>query len=358
MGNSKANNMVFLRGTDITNDERDAWDSYRRHRAYELMNEEEFLRRFEIYREAERAFIAVENRFKKLVADGEPVPVDTVEELESSRRKRDRLRNPLILANMRLVFKIAGRYTGRGLDFVDLAQEGYFGLVRTLENYEPERGFQFSTYAAWWVRSFLQRAILDISIRRAMRVPVHFQEQGVALRREEAKFESLYGRCPDDTELIAFMSTGKTKVSRLSKEVVNKLRLVPFMGGKVSIDASISGDDERSVLAFMRSGCYSPETLALARQRLAEVEEEIKDVVENANLGMLERNNAIMRMRFGIGGRLQTLNEIGAAFAITRERVRQITARRLKDHGYTEQEFRNLLESAETIREALATTQG
>lgn len=221
-------------------------------------------------------------------------------------------RDRMIEGNIRLVISIAKRYVNRGLEFADLLEEGNVGLIKAIEKFNYHKGFKFSTYATWWIKQAITRAIADQS--RTVRVPAHILDAINKIAKVQRKFIQTYGRDPTVAELAQRLSTPKDKIEALTK--------ISQFG--ISLDKPID-DDESS---FIGDFIYDEKTISpahsagisLLREKLGEA------------LGVLsKREEKVLRLRFGLSdGYPRTLEEVGQIFNITRERVRQIEAKALK----------------------------
>ena len=221
-------------------------------------------------------------------------------------------REHIIKANTRLVVSIAKRYVGRGVAFLDLIQEGNLGLMKAVEKYDVHRGFRFSTYATWWIRQTITRAIADQA--RTIRLPVHINDRIRLIYKATHALEQRLGRVPTPEELAAEVNMDPQKV-----QFVLKASWLPL-----SLESPV-GDDEDSELGMFIEDELSPTPIQSAYTSM------LKDKIEEVLETLTAREARVLRMRFGLDtGVPFTLEEVGEKFGLTRERIRQIEGKALR----------------------------
>lgn len=253
-----------------------------------------------------RMYLKEIGRVPLLSADEEMELAKRIENGDEEAKRR------LAEANLRLVVSIAKRYVGRGMLFLDLIQEGNMGLIKAVEKFDHKKGFKFSTYATWWIRQAITRAIADQA--RTIRIPVHMVETINKLIRVSRQLLQELGREPAPEEIAAEMDLSVEKVREIMK----------IAQEPVSLETPIGEEDDSHLGDFIED----QEALAPADAAAYELlKEQLEDVLDT----LTEREENVLRLRFGLDdGRTRTLEEVGKVFGVTRERIRQIEAKALR----------------------------
>ena len=255
---------------------------------------------------------AAKAQLLEMKKEGTEVPQDVLAELKKAVRTGDAAKQRLAEANLRLVVSIAKRYVGRGMLFLDLIQEGNLGLIKAVEKFDYEKGFKFSTYATWWIRQAITRAIADQA--RTIRIPVHMVETINKVIRVSRQLLQELGHDPSPEEIAEEMSMPVDKVREILK----------IAQEPVSLETPI-GEEEDSHL-----GDFIPDEDASEPSEAASftlLKEQLVDVLST----LTPREEKVLKLRFGIeDGRTRTLEEVGKEFNVTRERIRQIEAKALR----------------------------
>ena len=260
--------------------------------------------------------VAIDDPVRMYLKEIGKVPLLTAaEEIEIAKRMADgdqEAKQQLAEANLRLVVSVAKRYVGRGMLFLDLIQEGNLGLIKAVEKFDYRKGYKFSTYATWWIRQAITRAIADQA--RTIRIPVHMVETINKLIRVNRQLLQEYGREPRPDEIAAEMGISEEKV----REII-KVAQEP-----VSLETPIGEEEDSHLGDFIKDeDAPAPDDMA----SFTLLKEQLMEVLDT----LTPREEKVLRLRFGLDdGKARTLEEVGREFNVTRERIRQIEAKALK----------------------------